>query len=104
MGLSRDDVLYRLDILRRSLFLAADLPPSEALEMLERFVSASEHLGALTAADLTRSGLNDLSVDILSLLRKRRVLMKQLEEKLKVPANGNGAVPAVSITVRSKAS
>jgi len=106
MGLSRDDVLYRLDILKRSLFLAADLPPSEALEILKRFVSASEHLGALTAADLSRSRLHDLSVDILTLLRKRRVLMRQLEEKLGTAASGNGvssAAPAMSIIVRSRA-
>jgi hypothetical protein len=78
MVLSREDVLYRLDILKRSLFLAEDMPPDEALEILERFVSAAEQLGALTAADLTRSRLHDLSADILSLLRQRFVMLKRL--------------------------
>lgn len=105
MALSRDDVLYRLDILRRSLFLAADLSPSEALEVLEKFVSAAEHLGALTALDLTRSRLHDLSVDILTLLRQRRLLMKRLEQQLGLFANGNGrASSGTSMVLRSKAS
>lgn len=100
MALSREDVLYRLNILKRSLFVATDLSPNEALEVLERFVSAANQLGALTAVDLTRSRLHDLSADILSQLRQRNVLLKRLKDQLGIPSNENGA----ALALRSKAS
>lgn len=83
MALTREDVLYRLNLVRRSLMLASSLSrPHEALEVLEKFVYASNQLGALTAADLARGRLNDLSGDIISVLRQRKTLMKQLQEKV----------------------